>query len=749
MQRALMSLGMLMLVGSVVAAPVALIPRPARMSENRGICKISAAAPLLYPVGDPELERIARLAAAEIGRSNGWNLTAAPDEAQKRRIPAIRIGLDPALAGLGSEGYHLTIALAGVALNAAAPEGLYRGVQTLRQLIPRASAGQRSRSFTLPCLEISDQPRFAWRGVMVDVGRHFHSIRFMKEILDWMALCKMNRLHWHLTDDQGWRIEIKKYPRLTEVGAWRTEADGSRYGGFYTQAEIREVVAYAADRHIEVVPEIEMPGHCMAALAAYPELSCSGGPFTVQTQWGVFKEVYCAGKEETFTFLEAVLTEVIGLFPGEYIHIGGDEVPRDRWQSCPLCQKRIQSEGLSDEAELQTWFISRIGTFLAAHGRRLIGWDEILEGGLTPGATVQSWRGMEGALAAAQAGHDAIVSPGSHTYFNADIGALDLRKAYSFAPLPAGLAAEAKGHILGGECCLWSERITEENLGYQLFPRLFALSEVLWSPEGERDYDSFLERLRRHYPLLEALGIHYGPEARPVSILTRFDPASRSHAVTLESGEKGTELHYTLDGAEPTAAMPLYQAPFTLRQPATIKARAFRAGQPYGESAVRALLYHAGMGGALHLENPPSPRYTGGGAAALVDGLCGSTSFADGCWQGFEAEDLIATLDLGALQPVHRLRAGFLQETNSWIFLPAFVEWSVSKDGVNYKSVAAWDHPTAAGTSRVYIQEDQVELAGIEARYIRLRARNVGFCPAWHPGAGGKAWIFADEIIVE
>ncbi len=740
---------MLMLVNALMAAPAALIPWPARLSENRGVCRLTEASPLLYPAGDRDLESLARLAAGEIGRSSGWHLTAVPDDGVKKGAGSIRLGLDPALAGLGGEGYRLTIAPAGVRLTAAAPAGLYRGLQTLRQLIPCAGAARRGRSFTLPCLEISDQPRFAWRGVHVDVARHFHSAAFMKEILDWMALFKMNRLHWHLTDDQGWRIEIKKYPRLTEVGAWRTEADGSRYGGFYTQDEIREVVAYAAERHIEVVPEIEMPGHCMATLAAFPELSCSGGPFAVQTQWGVFREVFCAGKEETFTFLEAVLSEVIGLFPSSYIHIGGDEVPRDRWQSCPLCQQRIHAEGLNSEAELQSWFIGRIDTFLTAHGRRLIGWDEILEGGLTAGATVQSWRGLEGALAAAQSGHDAIVSPGSHTYFNADIGGLDLRKVYSFEPLPAGLTVEEQHHVIGGECCLWSERITEENLAGQLFPRLLALSEVLWSPAGERDYEAFLGRLRRHYPLLEALGIHYGPEARPVAILARFDPATRSHILTLESGEKASQIRYTLDGTEPTTAALLYQTPLMLNRPATIRARAFRAGQPYGESASRTLLYHAGVGCPLQLENQPSPSYTAGGVAALVDGLSGSTAFTDGLWQGFEGQDLIATLDLGSLQPVHRLRAGFLQETNSWIFLPTFVEWSISRDGTNYRSVAAFDHPTPAGTSRVYIQEDRAELAGVQARYIRLRARNVGYCPAWHPGSGGKAWIFADEIVVE
>ncbi|HOY44632.1 MAG TPA: family 20 glycosylhydrolase [bacterium] len=727
------------------AAAVSLVPQPVLMKTGKGSFAFSASTPIVYPAGSPEAGRIARLLGAEINQSSGLDLAILPSSQAGRSAP-IRLLLDPALKEAGLEGYRLTISRRELLLAAPSPAGLYRGGQTLRQMLP---SGSGKRTLALPALEIIDQPRFSWRGVHVDVGRHFHSVSYMKRIIDWMALYKMNRLHWHLTEDQGWRIEIKKYPLLTGIGAWRTEPDGSRYGGFYTQQEIREVVGYAADRFIDVVPEIEMPGHCMAALAAYPGLSCAGGPFAVQTQWGVFKEVYCAGREETFAFLEDVLSEVIELFPFGYLHIGGDEVPRDRWQACPRCQARIKAEGLDDEAELQSWFISRIEKYLSAHGRRLIGWDEILDGGLAPGATVQSWRGMEGALIAARSGHDAIVSPGSHTYFNADISAIDLRKAYSFEPVPAGLEPERIPYIIGGECCLWSERITEENLDYQLFPRLLALSEVLWSHPGQRDYADFLRRVRNHYPLLETLGIGFGPEARPVSLLTRFHPDEKFHTVTLESGEEGMALHYTLDGAEPTTASPRYTSQLTIDRPTRLRARAFRDGRGYGESAGADFDFHLAFAAPLQIDHSFSPNYPAGGGRALVDGLRGSIAYGDGRWQGYEEVDLIATIDLGEIRPLHRLRAGFLQDTGSWIFLPAYVEWSVSRDGSSFRTVAAFDHPTPAGTSEQRIQEDQTELPGTMARFVRLRARNVGLCPAWHPGAGGKSWIFVDELVVQ
>jgi hexosaminidase len=425
---------------------------------------------------------------------------------------------------LGEEGYELTVAPTSVVLRAPQAQGLFYGVQTFRQLLPpEAERPARNRTkvaktWRIPCTRIIDQPRYPWRGMLLDCCRHFMAKDFVKRYIDLLAYHKMNVLHWHLTEDQGWRIEIKRYPRLTAIGAWRGEGD-ERHGGFYTQEDIRDIVAYARSRHVTIVPEIEMPGHSVAALAAYPELSCTGGPFKVSTRWGVHEDVYCAGNERTFEFLEGVLSEVIDLFPSEFIHVGGDECPKQRWKACAKCQARMKAEGLRDEGELQSYFIRRIDKFLTGKGRRLVGWDEILEGGLAPNATVQSWRGMSGAVAAAKAGHDVISSPTSHCYLDYAqsrepgeptwMGFIDLKTAYSFEPTPPQLDPEQARHVLGAEGNMWTEHAPQERVDHQVFPRLCALAEVTWSPAQRRDWKGFQERMKTHYRRLDALGVHY------------------------------------------------------------------------------------------------------------------------------------------------------------------------------------------------------------------------------------------------
>jgi hexosaminidase len=385
----------------------------------------------------------------------------------------------------------------------------------------------------VPSCEITDEPRFAYRGMHLDVGRHLFPVEYIKRYIDMIALHKMNTFHWHLTEDQGWRIEIKKYPKLTEVGAFRKETivghagkkpavyDGKPYGGFYTQEDIRDIVAYAKSKFITVIPEIEMPGHSLAALAAYPELSCTGGPFEVGTKWGVFDNVYCAGKEETFKFLEDVLTEVIALFPSQYIHIGGDECPKTKWAKCPLCQQRIRQEGLKDEKELQSYFIRRIEKFLISKGKRLIGWDEILEGGLAPEATVMSWRGTAGGIEAAKQGHDVIMSPNKYVYLDyyqcepegqplAIGGYLPLELVYSFNPQFSELNANEQKHILGLQGNVWSEYLsTPQYMEYMTYPRMFAISEIGWTPASKKDFEDFLARFEVQRKRYDKLGINY------------------------------------------------------------------------------------------------------------------------------------------------------------------------------------------------------------------------------------------------
>ena len=435
---------------------------------------------------------------------------------------------------MARESYALCVAPGGVEICAGDAGGFFYGAVSLLQCVPfdaPAAPGQ----WKLPALQIEDAPRFGWRGLMLDSARHFQPVSWVKKFIDVMALHKFNVLHWHLADDQGWRIEIKRYPALTSVSAWRKQSrvgheigaapdafDGKPHGGFYSQDELRDVVSYAQSRGITIVPEIEMPGHASAVLAAYPHLSCAGGPFEVEARWGIFDDVYCAGNDATLHFLEDVLEEVLEIFPSRFIHIGGDECHKTRWKECPKCQARIQSQNLADEDELQSWFVRHFDAFLSARGRRLIGWDEILEGGLAPRAAVMSWRGEEGGVAAAKAGHDVVMAPHQSTYFDyyqssqranepLSIGGdLSLEKVYAYEPIPGALTTEEARHVLGGQGQLWSEYMPDtHHLETMAFPRACALAERLWGAPENRDFAEFSARLRNHLRLLDRLGVNY------------------------------------------------------------------------------------------------------------------------------------------------------------------------------------------------------------------------------------------------
>jgi hexosaminidase len=471
--------------------------------------------------------------------ATGYRLAVVGAAGSGGKVIALR--LDPTLARLGDEGYRLTVTRSRISIRAYRPAGAFYAVQTLRQLLPPQifrAARVDSVTWSVPGVEIEDMPRFQWRGAHLDVSRSFMPKEFVKKYIDLLALHKLNRFHWHLTDDQGWRIEIKKYPRLTSIGAWRRQTlvgiqrsyadttqwvfDGRPHGGFYTQDDIREVVAYAKARFITVVPEIEMPGHAQAAIAAYPELGNTGQQLEVLTRFGVNPNIFNA-EDATIRFLQDVLTEVIALFPGKYIHIGGDEAIKDQWQASPRIQARIRELGVKDEHELQSWFIHQMDTFLTARGRSLIGWDEILEGGLAPNATVMSWRGMEGGIAAALAGHDVVMTPTSNTYFDyyqsrdtteppAIGGFLPLDTVYAFEPVPAALTPEQAAHILGTQGQIWTEyQRNPKNVEYMVFPRLLALAEVAWTPRDLKNFADFKARLAKHAARLDVLDVNYRP----------------------------------------------------------------------------------------------------------------------------------------------------------------------------------------------------------------------------------------------
>lgn len=529
----------LALLGGAVCANAqapAIIPLPEKMEVRPGNFVLQAHAHLLGSgtkiIVNPGAEETGRYLANALRLRARIALDVVP-AGKAERSRSIELTLEGTNSELGQEGYALTVAPKGVTIRADSAAGLFYGAQTLLQLLPITNETGSPKSVAVPCVNIEDQPRFRWRGLMLDVSRHFFTKEEVERLLDEMAWHKLNVFHWHLVDDQGWRIEIKKYPRLTEMGAWRKaigfglDAKSStaygpdgRYGGFYTQDEIREVVVYAQARHIEIVPEIEMPGHSTAALMAYPQFSCTGGPFTTDLPGGVFNGVYCAGNEDSFAFVDDVLTEVCALFPGPYIHVGGDEVPVDNWKNCPKCQARMRQEGLTKESELESYFIRRVEKMVNAKHKRLVGWSEIREGGLAPSATVMDWVG--GAVEAATAGHDVVMSPLADCYFDhyqsqdhskeprAIGGYLPLHQVYAFEPIPTNLPSAYEPHILGAQANVWTEYMPSfEHVEYMVFPRLCALAEVVWSPKTSRNWDDFSRRVRVDCARLDQLGVNH------------------------------------------------------------------------------------------------------------------------------------------------------------------------------------------------------------------------------------------------
>ena len=657
------------------------------------------------------------------------------------------------------ENYKLEVTPKSITVKAEYNQGIFYGIQTLLQLIPLAQESD----IKIPCLQIFDHPKFKWRGMHLDVGRHFFSTAFIKKYIDYIAMYKMNTFHWHLTEDQGWRIEIKKYPRLTQVGAWREGSmvghyneqkfDSLRYGGFYTQNEIKEIVAYATARHITIVPEIEMPGHSLAALAAYPELSCTGGPFEVGKKWGVFDDVYCP-KEETFAFLENVLTEVMALFPSEYIHIGGDECPKTRWKNCPHCQKIIVEKGLKDEHELQSYFIQRIEKFVNSKGRKIIGWDEILEGGLAPNAAVMSWRGTEGGIAAAKEKHFVVMTPGSHCYFDhyqgepknepiAIGGYTNVEKVYAFNPIPKELTSEEATYILGAQANVWTEYMnTPEHVEYMTMPRMAALSEVLWGTSNTEKYKDFEKRLIQHFSVYDHKKINYSKALFEVT--TKVHPAENGVAFELQSVHpKG--IKYTTDGTAPTAASLAYEKPILITANQTIKAAYFENDKPKSATIEQLFSVTKSTGKKIELLHQPHENYGIGGGFTLVDGMKGNTAKFGRDWLGFWGKDMNATIDLEASRSVSKVEISTLSAPASWIYYPKNMTIWVSNDGKNFEQVSMISSEEIERTNGKLV----AHFENIKAQWIKVIAKNNGIISDGNPGAGSNSWLFVDEISVE
>ena len=751
---------------------IAIVPYPNHLETGRGTYRVTDRPVTCDSRTDERTQRAVVGFAARLATvTGGTNPVTVADE-----VPAsgIRFVTDESLP---AEGYELNVDGEGIEVRASQFPGFLYALQSLEQLLPAAVYGTEpapDAAWEVPCVKIADAPRFAYRGMHLDVARHFFSLDEVKRYIDVMAIHKLNTLHWHLTDDQGWRIEIKRYPELTAVGSIRKATvvrkewgtyDGTPYGGFYTQDEIRDVVKYAADRGVTVIPEIDLPGHMLAALTAYPELGCTGGPYEVWGRWGVADDVLCPGREKTFEFLEGVLTEVMELFPSEYIHIGGDECPKVRWEKCPRCQAKIRQLGLKDDGEhtaehyLQSYVTDRIGKFLARHGRRIIGWDEILEGRAPSDAVVMSWRGSEGGIAAAKLGHDVIMTPNSHFYFDyyqsldTDAepfgigGYIPMEQVYSYDPAFPELTPEQQRHILGVQANLWTEYVlSDEHLEYMLLPRLAALSEVQWCLPETKDWNRFIGSFRMD-KIYSQLGYEFAKHIFGVTASYAVDPEKGGVVMTLTT-QGGAPIRYTLDGSDPTASSPLYKAPVTIGESCTFKAAALREGMQT-PVYTRKFDFNKATGRRIALNAAPTLKYTYGGASLLVDGYRGGPVYSNGAWIGFLNEPLDVTIDMQGAKPYSAVTVESLVEKGEWVFPPSSVGVYLSDDGREFTEAALMSVPQETVGSPDGVKPFKVLFPETSARYLRVVACTVDPIPAWHGAAGQKAHMFVDEIIVE
>ena len=730
---------------------VSIIPQPQSVSIHSGIYSLEEKIGLNY---DPEFELSANFLR---------NYLQAPAKFSFEDGDDVSILKDETINGDGA--YKLKIDKSGIKISASSDVGAFYAVQSLRQLVPVEFEANKSslNSIQLPYLEIEDQPNFAYRGMHLDVSRHFFDVDFIKKYIDAIAMLKMNTFHWHLTDDQGWRIEIKSFPKLQEVAAFRDETlighysdqphqfDGKRYGGFYTHEDIKEVVAYAKERFVTVIPEIEMPGHAQAAIAAYPELGCKGKATDVATKWGIFETIYCS-KDSTFEFLETVLDEVMMLFPSTYIHIGGDEAPKTQWKSCFNCQQRIASEGLIDEHELQSYFIKRIEAHLNKNGRQIIGWDEILDGGLAPNATVMSWRGMEGGIKAAKAGHKVIMTPTSHAYFDyyqsehpeeplAIGGYLPLDKVYHFNPIPKDLDEDQASLIWGVQGNLWTEYIsTEEKAQYMILPRMMAMSEVAWSQPERKDYLDFAQRVEAYLPRLDAMGYHYANHLYEVEGV--FNTEDQLPKFELSTLLKDRSIRYTLDGTEPDAGSKVYSDAIPIESSTQIKAAVFQDGRPIGRLFSENIVLHKAVGHSININREPHKAYAGSGPSGLINGISGSNArYGDKEWLGFSGEDLEIRIDFSEPVSATRISTRFHNGNGQWIYAPNRVEIQVN-DG-RFKA-------HKLGHKDSLLVDFSVPLdSTMSIEKITLKIPSYGLIPDGKQGSGNRAWTFIDEIFVE
>jgi hexosaminidase len=743
------------------------VPLPQTIEEevDRGFVVDAKSRIVNREPGNVMMQRNAEFLAGYIEENAGIDLTTKSGKKSKGSI-LLKLGLQHE----NSEAYKIEVSNNSLVVTGASEAGVFYGIQTLRKAIPVKLVSE----IEFPAVTIKDEPRFSYRGMMLDVGRHMFPVDEVKTFIDMLALHNINNFHWHLTEDQGWRIEIKAYPKLTEVGSQRKETvigrnsgryDGKPYGGFYTQKEIREIVDYAAKRYINVIPEIDMPGHMMGALASYPEMGCTGGPYEVRTKWGIADEVLCVGNDQTLEFVKNVLNEVMDLFPSEFIHIGGDECPKTRWEECPKCQARIKDLGLKDdeahtaEEKLQSYFISYAEKIINERGRRMIGWDEILEGGLAPNATVMSWRGMSGGIQAAKMGHDVVMTPNSHVYFDhyqsTDIardplaigGYSPVERVYALEPVPEELTEEESKHILGAQANLWTEYIPVfEHAQFMVLPRMAALCEVQWMQPEQKNYEDFLSRLMPLIEIYKTNNYNYAKHIFDIDAEIVPNPEDETIDIYLDALTDG-EIFYTLNGTAPVKHSPVYDEVIKIDEDAQIKAVTYFDGEKsrvFSED----ITFNKATTKPIEALQPVDAGYKFEGISTLVDGLRGNSNYRTGRWIAFRGNDLEAVIDLKEKTTIKEAGLSSYVLKGDWIFDMRSFTVQISNDGKTFETVAQKNYEQLGQSDSNGIRNHILRFDPIETRYVKIIAETEKEMPEWHGGAGKPGYLFVDEIIL-
>ncbi len=742
------------------------LPQEINLMEEKGFT-LDENTKIQYPQGDQAQRKNAEFLAQYINSTTGLN-----PEITYENVPLNVIVLKNDYCSDIPGSYVIRSDQRKLIINGNDQAGTFYGIQTLRKSMIGITG---NRKLTFPAIIIKDYPLFTYRGMHLDVARHMFTVEEIKTFIDILSLHNINRFHWHLTDDQGWRIEIKSHPELTQKGAYRDETvigrnsgkyDGIPYGGYFTQEEIKEIIHYAQERFITIIPEVDLPGHMLAALACYPELGCTGGPYKVSPEWGIFDDVLCAGNDSIFNFLEDVFTELLILFPSEYIHIGGDECPKARWKECPKCQAKIKELGLvadehhTAEQYLQSYVMERMEKFINKKGRKIIGWDEILEGEVAPNATIMSWQGIKGGIEAAKKHHDVIMVPTNPLYFdyyqsNATEeepfgfnGYNPIINVYNFEPLPEELTEEEQKHITGVQANLWTEYITSaDHMQYMLLPRIAALSEVQWLEPEKKDYNDFLVREYRMTRLYDDLGYNYAKHIFDITAEIKPDIKNKMIQVNLVTPDNAP-IYYTLNGEEPSTKSQLYESPLKITESTVLKAIAIRKNNNKSSRIFsRSFNINKATFKSIILDNDPSPRFTYQGAVMLVDGLKGGGLYNGGDWLGFWKENFIATIDLENDTDISNVRLGTFIDLRSWVFPPTRLNIYTSKDNIDYTRVYHEVYAEETPESQPKgIRRIEASFEPVNARYIKIEAYTNDSLPEWHSGAGRPGNLFIDEI---